>query len=560
MPFSRRPLFILTYLAALSSVIAGCELVLGLEPATQQTGGAGGNTLTSSATTGGSGGTETTTSTQTMVSCNPGDQMPCYSGPPNTEGVADCKGGMTTCKPDGSGYEETCAREIVPTGETCAASKDENCDGYDCILWARTFGDENAQAPLAVESDAAGNIYVLGTFYGAIKFDATELVSAGERDFFLVKFDPLGNTQWAKQFGDAGDQTLASLGVDPSGNIVVGGKLSGTIKLGTDPIQGKDTFVGRLDADGKHVWSNGFSITNATNAEVAIQPDSTVIVWTDFVGTANLGGPILSSAVDRKAVLAALGPADGAWVWQKQFGATEGVNGNKVSVSGLDVDFAGNVTFSGDFEGKKLNLGGADVLGIQDGAQVYGGLFLARFDQFGTHAWSTFDWSAKKLAGGPSGTVFVANLWDEFGQQPCSDGKVVKYTTMAQKLWTATFHCPFTNGDVSSIGVAPSSLGELAIAFAAGDAGGYPLTFAGSDLDPVGTIDLILGKLDPDGNHLWSKRFGVPNESQDFPVITTAPNGDILLAAQVSGPINVGTGELPVPSGAKDLLIARFAP
>jgi protein-arginine deiminase len=61
-------------------------------------------------------------------SCNPGESVDCYSGPPNTKGVGVCQAGSQTCNAEGSGYA-ACIGDITPSTEDCATPADEDCDG-----------------------------------------------------------------------------------------------------------------------------------------------------------------------------------------------------------------------------------------------------------------------------------------------------------------------------------------------------------------------------------------------------------------------------------------------
>jgi len=60
--------------------------------------------------------------------CTPGDVIPCYEGPPNTEGVGICLGGTATCNPQGTGYG-LCLGQVFPTFDTCNDGLDNDCDG-----------------------------------------------------------------------------------------------------------------------------------------------------------------------------------------------------------------------------------------------------------------------------------------------------------------------------------------------------------------------------------------------------------------------------------------------
>jgi Beta-propeller repeat len=87
--------------------------------------------------------------------------------------------------------------------------------------WSQRFGDANAQRPSAVATDAAGDIYVAGYFYGSVDFGSGVLTSAGGADVFLAKFDASGACLWSKRFGDTADQSGASVATDAAGNVYI---------------------------------------------------------------------------------------------------------------------------------------------------------------------------------------------------------------------------------------------------------------------------------------------------------------------------------------------------
>ena len=63
----------------------------------------------------------------TSCVCAPGSKIPCYTGPPGTEGVGQCKGGTITCEADGLTVG-ACLGEVVPMPDVCGAP-DLDCDG-----------------------------------------------------------------------------------------------------------------------------------------------------------------------------------------------------------------------------------------------------------------------------------------------------------------------------------------------------------------------------------------------------------------------------------------------
>src|SRR5262249_12465860 len=108
----------------------------------------------SNVATAGTGGTATSSGAAgSMQACTPNAVVPCYSGPPMTEMIGTCHAGSKTCSADGSGFT-SCAGEQLPAEETCASKDDENCNGLDCVEWAKSFGDPvNNQQITAVAID-----------------------------------------------------------------------------------------------------------------------------------------------------------------------------------------------------------------------------------------------------------------------------------------------------------------------------------------------------------------------------------------------------------------------
>lgn len=59
--------------------------------------------------------------------CTPGEVQPCYQGPPNTQGIGTCVGGMQTCNMNGSGWG-VCLGQLLPVDEICADGLDNDCN------------------------------------------------------------------------------------------------------------------------------------------------------------------------------------------------------------------------------------------------------------------------------------------------------------------------------------------------------------------------------------------------------------------------------------------------
>ncbi len=112
-------------LAAVAAIISGCfgDKDYAFE---ESGGGQAGNAA--SPPLGGGGVADGSGGSPAVAVCAPAEQQDCYSGDASTKYVGACKPGTRLCSTDGSGWG-TCAGEVLPTDESCAAPGDENCDG-----------------------------------------------------------------------------------------------------------------------------------------------------------------------------------------------------------------------------------------------------------------------------------------------------------------------------------------------------------------------------------------------------------------------------------------------
>ena len=100
----------------------------------------------------GSDGCEWDTNSGGACLCDPGETMPCYDGPPGTEGVGTCIAGTTTCLPSGTGWS-TCVGQILPSFDDCNDGLDNDCSGI-----ADNPPDEDGDGWTACEGDCCDNM------------------------------------------------------------------------------------------------------------------------------------------------------------------------------------------------------------------------------------------------------------------------------------------------------------------------------------------------------------------------------------------------------------------
>lgn len=100
-------------------------------------------------------------------------------------------------------------------------------------MWARRYGSSGSTflASLAVATDPAGAIYVVGTYSGTFDFGSGVLSQAKSGDMFLVSYDANGAFRWLQAPVGAGSEAIHSVAAD-STRVVVAGTFDSTLPIG----------------------------------------------------------------------------------------------------------------------------------------------------------------------------------------------------------------------------------------------------------------------------------------------------------------------------------------
>lgn len=115
--------------------------------------------------------------------------------------------------------------------------------------WARRIGGSGAQAATGVAFDAQDNLIVVGTYSGDVNDPPLKPLGDGQPNAFVVKYDSGGAVLWTKSLGDDDDQAALAVDTDAAGNVYVAGKFSGRIPLATGTLHSAgadDAFVLKL--------------------------------------------------------------------------------------------------------------------------------------------------------------------------------------------------------------------------------------------------------------------------------------------------------------------------
>ena len=123
-------------------------------------------------------------------------------------------------------------------------------DSSGNMIWAKAAGGPFPDTGFDVTMDGIGNSYVTGRFRDSTLFADTTLISAGNGDIFIVKYDPEGEIVWIKRAGGTTIDEGHSIVLHGSNDLYVGGFFSGSANFDRttkNSAGNDDIFVSKLD-------------------------------------------------------------------------------------------------------------------------------------------------------------------------------------------------------------------------------------------------------------------------------------------------------------------------
>ena len=290
------------------------------------------------------------------------------------------------------------------------------------IIWAshpvnRAVDGGNAPItsayPGASISDAAGNIYVAGSFNGVTSLGGDSVTNSTPgftaEDVLLIKYAPGGKVLWMRQAGGNYRDVGRSLALDGAGGVYLSGTTaSDTAAFGTNIVSaGAETalFLARYDADGncqwvrragswQQTWSAPVNRSSVIDSGLAVDSAGNPVVGGRFDGNPMFGGARVFSPFSQliytngivltnrmqsagktteDIFLAKFSPT-GNILWATNHGGT-----NSEYASSIALDSSDNIYACGGFA-KNTVLGGAFYTNS---------MFLAKFDPNGAPVWSS---------------------------------------------------------------------------------------------------------------------------------------------------------------------------
>jgi hypothetical protein len=226
-----------------------------------------------------------------------------------------------------------------------------------------------------VVCDSKNNIFLAGCFYGTLSCNSEEILSYGNRDMFIARFDSEGSLKYMFSCGGKGYDMVSCVAVTDDDNIIIGGVISDTATFGSIVVPGcgRRPFIAAVSNNGKFIWVKSFTATGETLlSSISTDKPGNIFVTGVFSGKLTSDGKEVTSNGKKDIFLARLSrPGTVEKIFS--FGSTD--DDSPVSLS---ADIYGNVALAGAFN-RPFKTGGPQLPDAPAGTKS--NIFLAKFDK-----------------------------------------------------------------------------------------------------------------------------------------------------------------------------------
>jgi hypothetical protein len=429
------------------------------------------------------------------------------------------------------------------------------------FLWAHRAGGQSYDFSAHATTDAAGNIYVTGSFQTNATFGDFTLSGTGLSDIFLAKYDSAGQCLWAKSAGGTNYDSASAIAVDNLGHVYVSGVFESTsATFGSQRLVGNgkyQIFLAQYDEQGNCLWAQkaggGGDLDQVSG--VATDISGNVFIVGVFSSDGKFGSITLTTNGYYNCFLAKY-DLTGNCIWATGKGSAVG--------SGVAADTTGNVYLVGSFSGTLAF--SSQILSSTGNSDA----FIARFDPNGNCLWArgdggTGDAWASGVAADASGNVFITGgfffgdaftgtnrLENPYGQSIF----LARYDADGNCLWSRRAGGDDYSSSDYSTDVAIDAAGAVYLTGTFANVGTFgSVTLTSSRLY---VPDLFVAQYNRNGDCFWAQR------AESDPYISASNlavdrSGSLYLTGSFSGHAKFG-GRTLTSAGGYDVFLAKLPP
>jgi hypothetical protein len=246
--------------------------------------------------------------------------------------------------------------------------------------WAITAGGTGTDKGYDIYVNSSDEIYATGYFKDTAYFDTTQVISVGNTDMYLAKYNSNGNLTWINTYGSLGLDLAAKIVVDENENIYTTGRYNGSITFGSTTLTSvsSDAFIAKFDNTGNPIWAQGISGTSS-DEEGDLYYDNGILSFISTTsGDVTIDGNLFSGKGYLDICLGTL-DTDGNFLWTKVFGNIQADEGSGIVAINGSYYFTGSFNNSVDFDSYQLiSLGNWDIVTGKINPQLTTGISLPR--------------------------------------------------------------------------------------------------------------------------------------------------------------------------------------
>lgn len=377
--------------------------------------------------------------------------------------------------------------------------------------WAERVGGINDDFASEIVLDRFGNIITVGYFLGSAIFGNDTLISAGNYDIFVTKYNNAGNQQWARKAGGLSGDYGRGITVDHIGNYILTGSFLGTAYFDTTALSSpgsENVFLAKMSPEGNFIWVKQASGTGRSLGK-SISTDilGNYVITGHFWGTVTFGTTTLINPDISQEIFIAKYDSLGNFIWAKQVQTSHLSEGRAVAT-----DRSGNIAITGLFQGTAtFGTISLSSTGVYD-------IFVAKYNPSGNALWAKRAGASSNFNGGNSITVdtndniittgYFSGRFANFGNHVLtsaggSDAFIAKYDPLGNVLWAK--RGGGINGDAGNAITIDKDNNVFA-------SGSFQDTMSFNTHNPLlhstGGRDIFVAKYDSLGHLIWAKQAG----------------------------------------------------
>lgn len=456
------------------------------------------------------------------------------------------------------------------------------------LEWGTYYGGLGDDRTTAIETDAAGNVYIGG---GTTSLDnmvtsgafqeiyggASGTVAMG--DAFIAKFDEAGNCLWATYYGGELEDRGIDLALDEvTSHLYLAGATKSTAGIATPTGHQAqhggdlDAFIAKFDLSGERVWASYYGGSDAEGLVYGIgvcsDPNGNVFLVGETSSTDNIATPgayQLTKNSGRDAFVAKF-DSSGTRQWGTYLGGEGHDDGMKISS-----DANGNAYIVGNTSStQNIATPGSqqsEYSGDTDG-------FVFKLDGAGTMQWSTYIGSTgfesmNAMTTEPSGTIYITgtttsinnlsttgSFQTAYGGGP-TDGFFAKYDADGQLAWASYLG----GADIDEAqSVVVDGMGNFYLSGYTISPTGFATPDAYMDTLYNGTSESYIVKFDPNAQQTWGTYIG-GSGYEIGGLIALSDNQNLYLAGITTSAAGIASGsayQANYGGGASDVFLTKM--